>query len=915
MATIKDFIEKITIDQFYSWWNNTSEKDVPQKVLNMTEKYYLLKSNKKLPFKWVVFELAKLYNLDLQNFGSSTNTRDSICVAYDFEIFEEITFNQTEYSVFEKHYKSKISKILVFQEFISFSNLVVNEININAYKMRTSIGANQDIMLLLGMKIMLNYKEINQNVEVGFIVSKEFVNTKNYKLVSKPYEYKGTHKNCFITFSIQNWNEIPMEVLEENKRMIAIEYEVFKNNKRSVWNEEANTTNNVIKYLVFNKAIFENIKTENNLQKDYNKFISNSNIHNWDWYKSLKKYSEILKDIKILVVENKFSTYLELNNEYLRLSNDDVDFLERYLFKQENGISDIGQGSIFNWKRDEILNEINKSPEVLFNIIKATNAQDCFDILLPLIYDDKNKFAVAYRFTRTLFPYEFTSVDATGKFNGLLKKLKNDYQIILSQKKQIPQNKEIVDLITSDDVYAKQIFFWELLNEEDIDNFSRKNQKEINNKMTIPLNQILYGPPGTGKTYNTINKALEILDFDMKNKSREEIKKVFETYVKEGRIVFTTFHQSMSYEDFIEGIKPRTIGEKVVYEIQDGICKNISTIAKSNYESSKKENKGKLSFEVAFNKLQNDLELNPKTKFPLKTPGYEFTITGFTDYSIQFEKANGSNSHTLSINTLRELYYGKEIKFNQGVGIYYPSVLDKLKSYNTNSELIEQQNYVIIIDEINRGNVSQIFGELITLIEDDKRIGENEELFISLPYNKTESFGVPPNLYIIGTMNTADRSVEALDTALRRRFVFEEMNAQPELIATDGKSKETNGVVEGINLVQLLFKINARIEKLFDKDHQIGHAFFMSVSSKPELDILFKNKIIPLLQEYFYGDFGKIGLVLGESFIELETQKTDFASFKHYDDSIKRDYQDKKSFKFTDKVNWDYISIYTNSND
>jgi 5-methylcytosine-specific restriction protein B len=169
-------------------------------------------------------------------------------------------------------------------------------------------------------------------------------------------------------------------------------------------------------------------------------------------------------------------------------------------------------------------------------------------------------------------------------------------------------------------------------------------------------------------------------------------------------------------------------------------------------------------------------------------------------------------------------------------------------------------NYVLIIDEINRGNVSQIFGELITLIEPDKRAGMPEALEVTLPYSK-DKFSVPANLYIIGTMNTADRSVEALDTALRRRFSFREMAPEYDLLkGSDYK---------GISLKSLLEKINLRIEGLLDKDHAIGHSYFLKVSKKEcTLKTVFFNEIIPLLQEYFYGNFGRIELVLGSGFVK-----------------------------------------------
>jgi 5-methylcytosine-specific restriction protein B len=169
------------------------------------------------------------------------------------------------------------------------------------------------------------------------------------------------------------------------------------------------------------------------------------------------------------------------------------------------------------------------------------------------------------------------------------------------------------------------------------------------------------------------------------------------------------------------------------------------------------------------------------------------------------------------------------------------------------------KNHVFIIDEINRGNISKIFGELITLIEPSRRIGQKEELRAKLPYSG-QNFGVPNNVYLLGTMNTADRSIANIDTALRRRFDFREM--MPDAGVLDGV------YVEDISIRDMLIQMNRRIAVLYDREHTIGHAYFMSLRENPTIDVLasiFKNRVIPLLQEYFYEDYEKIRLVLGDN--------------------------------------------------
>lgn len=284
---------------------------------------------------------------------------------------------------------------------------------------------------------------------------------------------------------------------------------------------------------------------------------------------------------------------------------------------------------------------------------------------------------------------------------------------------------------------------------------------------TFVKNSILYGPPGTGKTYYTAYYSVAICDDlsieELEKKSYGEVLERFNTLKKEGRIAFTTFHQSYGYEEFIEGIRPVMAGE---------------------------EEKKSIEYEIV--------------------PGV-------------------------------------------------------FKKFCDEAALVDDEPYIFIIDEINRGNISKIFGELITLIEGTKRKGEREELSAFLPYSQ-EEFGVPKNVYILGTMNTADRSIALMDTALRRRFNFIEM--MPDCRTIEDIVIRQNG--KEVNIGNVLDIINRRIEFLFDREHTIGHAFFTSLKNGDSnlidrLADIFRNSIIPLLQEYFYDDYEKIRLVLGDN--------------------------------------------------
>jgi len=384
-----------------------------------------------------------------------------------------------------------------------------------------------------------------------------------------------------------------------------------------------------------------------------------------------------------------------------------------------------------------------------------------------------------------------------------------------------------------------------------------------------PLNQILYGPPGTGKTYKTKQVAVEIID-GKAPEDREQLNKRYNELVSAGQIAFVSFHQSMNYEDFIEGIKP-ALNEKdeVIYKIEDGIFMKIANDAQQNVIT---------NFDEAYNKLLEYFSDNDNELLELKTPtGKSFYININSKNNINlYTTSNKNKQGVLTKESLSEEFQGESI-FPGWQG-YVKGIFKILQEkYGLTKKDKGNQNYVLIIDEINRANVSAVFGELISLIEPDKRLGQKESLEAVLPYSK-EKFSVPDNLYLIGTMNTADRSVEALDTALRRRFSFFELMPDAGIFEQLG---EADKIFPGIKKSDILETINKRIEVLLDRDHTIGHSYLIGVNTPEELAKAFNDKILPLLQEYFYGDYAKIGKVLGKSFVDkIATSNVAFADFE-----------------------------------
>jgi Cdc6-like AAA superfamily ATPase len=418
---------------------------------------------------------------------------------------------------------------------------------------------------------------------------------------------------------------------------------------------------------------------------------------------------------------------------------------------------------------------------------------------------------------------------------------------------------------------------------EEQPNDSEDDQLGLNDGLdkNIPLNRILYGPPGTGKTYHSIQMAVATAEpsFYPEGETRDEVRQAYNDKYKElvkvERIQFVTFHQSYGYEEFVEGLSAKTEGDQLSYFEKDGIFKTICLEAKKYRVTTR--NKQLSEFDERWQLFAEQLaESESGIQITTLSKKTYFTVTDVTSNTIRFDKSKGSSIHTLSVKTLKAVY-DQEKQIVGGLQPYYAAFIEHLNQFELAvvEASTERKNFVLIIDEINRGNISKVFGELITLVEESKRLGQTESLEAILPYSG-DSFSVPDNLYLIGTMNTADRSLALMDTALRRRFDFVEMMPDYNVLCDEeGLSYKIKSDDFEIDLVLLLQTLNKRISALYDREHQLGHAFLMPVvkaivageddKALNELKSCFENKIIPLLAEYFFEDWQKIRLVLGDN--------------------------------------------------
>ncbi len=478
----------------------------------------------------------------------------------------------------------------------------------------------------------------------------------------------------------------------------------------------------------------------------------------------------------------------------------------------------------------------------------------------------------------------------------------------------------------------------------------------IEGQETMTTNLILYGPPGTGKTYATAwESVLLCIGAEAAaplSDNRSALMAEYRRLVSAGRIEFVTFHQSFSYEDFVEGLRPTTDVESADGEQGDtvvtsgfslrthpGVFKVISERARLDTGDipSKRLDRSKSIYKVAlgqswdqedqirkcldesmihvgwggninwsdakfddFEEIKKKWNEENQSNVSGKDPNIEITYAfrsglQINDYVVisngrdsyrafgkvkgeyEFDSDASSFPHRRRVEWIwrdddgadRAAFYPKQFRRQTAYRLDRDSVnWDALEAVvidpNAARPVASARPHVLIIDEINRANISKVFGELITLLEVDKRLGCENEVRVRLPYSGT-SFGVPSNLHIIGTMNTADRSIALLDTALRRRFTFRELMPDVAQLRSAMLARNLDAEsLDGINLCKLLNTINERIEYLFDREHQIGHAYFTSCSNRTDVEDVMRHKVIPLLAEYFYEDWTKVASVLGD---------------------------------------------------
>ena len=815
---------------------------------------------------------------------------------------QNISYTENEKQSFIKYWEQSVNQKELYKDWQSYAHELITNLKLEPTKIRMALRSSPvEAMIIVGMPNVLTYKEKNGTAVVGFLTQRNFLDT-----ISSSIKHHGTFNFAddlnLERFEIEDWSDIPVELLGHHKAQVSLLYARVKDSKLAEWNKEASTTNNALKY-----TIFKNL--------DIKQYMSDQ-----------KKKGEIL------------------NIGASRLYK-----LSMGIFFKQTAYKKAGLVDIFENKEWAVMGKYTKESQGA-NWLNQVKIGD-----LAYITYGKDRLGSLVRFSSDAIdlPVEINSIIGNDHF------MYREYEVIKEPiiNNTIKLSQDKLGWLPSGNTTFKEILNFQEANEilfgpyyglDIIRNANDSAQIEVYNGLlyknkTMPLNQILYGPPGTGKTYKLQNEYFE---------------------------QFTVSESSLTKEQYLENlVTDLTWWQTFAVALQDLGLSNSKTILDHDIVRAKERLSSAKSIKpILWSRLQAHTVLNCEyVNVKTRSEPQLFFKNDVSKWRVDEELLKELYPEALEILDKWKNYKpdkGKIIKnyefitFHQSFGYedFVEGIKPKMEEQSTDLEYEIQDgifkrlalkakadpanDYALFIDEINRGNVSAIFGELITLIEKDKRLGEANELQVKLPYSRT-FFGVPSNLFIIGTMNTADRGVEALDTALRRRFAFEEVMPKPELLSPayeywqllweykdvkweDAEFKEreqlffkNSGVSEelktdrkniwasfegqgpiqeqvkafskyefaGLRLDRILQTINSRIEALLDRDHTIGHSYFFKVKEAEDkeeaLKQVFKDNIIPLLQEYFYGDYSRIGLVLGEGFIEVipESKENIFANF------------------------------------